>query len=415
MRALCEIRKRIAGSLGHDVLSVTQKGLRVKDIESNDGQLSMDYSKYQLVEAGDLVMNGMDLLTGWVDMATAPGVTSPDYRVFSIRNGEAVDRRYLLRVLQMGYQRRIWFAFGQGSSHLGRWRLPTDAFNSLQVPLPPLHEQSAIASFLDRETAKIDALVAEQERLIELLHEKREHVITVSVTKGLGDPTPWQQSGLDWIGATPRHWRQGRLKDAVQSVKGGVWGADPCGGDGDVVCVRVADFDRLRFKVNSTASTVRHVSESERQGRLLRHGDILLEKSGGGENQPVGCAVLFDQEWTAVCSNFVARLEMKPTAVPRYWTYVFAALYNARVNTKSIKQTSGIQNLDSGQYLSETVFHPPVEEQERIAAFLDRETAALDLMISSAGAVIELLAERRAALISAAVTGQIDVRRMVAA
>jgi type I restriction enzyme S subunit len=179
--------------------------------------------------------------------------------------------------------------------------------------------------------------------------------------------------------------------------------------------VRVADFDRLRFKVNSTASTVRHVSESERQGRLLRHGDILLEKSGGGENQPVGCAVLFDQEWTAVCSNFVARLEMKPTAVPRYWTYVFAALYNARVNTKSIKQTSGIQNLDSGQYLSETVFHPPVEEQERIAAFLDRETAALDLMISSAGAVIELLAERRAALISAAVTGQIDVRRMVAA
>ena len=87
-RWLCEIKKRISGELGYDVLSITQQGIRVRDLESNDGQLSMDYSKYQFVEVGDFAMNHMDLLTGYVDIASIRGVTSPDYRVFSIRDAD---------------------------------------------------------------------------------------------------------------------------------------------------------------------------------------------------------------------------------------------------------------------------------------------------------------------------------------
>ena len=173
-RFLFEIKKRIAGEEGYDILSITQQGIRVKDIDSNDGQLAQDYSKYQLVFPGDFAMNHMDLLTGYVDVATAAGVTSPDYRVFSLRGSGKDVARYFLYVFQNAYKQKILYAYGQGSSQLGRWRLPTDQFNDFLTPWPPVSEQSTITSFLDRETIKIDALVAEQEKLIDLLKEKRQ-------------------------------------------------------------------------------------------------------------------------------------------------------------------------------------------------------------------------------------------------
>ena len=139
-RRLCEIKKRIVGELGFDVLSITQTGTKVRDTESNDGQVSMDYSKYQLVEPGDFAMNHMDLLTGFVDISTQRGVTSPDYRVFSLRDENVSNARYMLHAFQNGYINRIFYAFGQGSSQFGRWRMPTDQFNELTLPLPPLQE-----------------------------------------------------------------------------------------------------------------------------------------------------------------------------------------------------------------------------------------------------------------------------------
>ena len=183
VRRIFEIKKRIAGELGFDILSITQQGIKVRDPESNDGQVSMDYSKYQVVEPGDFAMNHMDLLTGYVDISRRLGVTSPDYRVFSIAEPNGSDPGYLLNIFQMGYKQKILYAYGQGSSQLGRWRLPTEEFQDWAIPFPSLEEQASIATFLDHETAKIDALIAEQQRLIELLQEKRQAVISHAVTK----------------------------------------------------------------------------------------------------------------------------------------------------------------------------------------------------------------------------------------
>ena len=110
-----KIQKRIAGTLGFNVLSITQKGLKIKDIESNAGQMAQDYSKYQIVNVGDFAMNHMDLLTGWVDIAKVTGVTSPDYRVFEVRN-KKVNKEYFLHLFQLGYRNKILFAFGQGAA-----------------------------------------------------------------------------------------------------------------------------------------------------------------------------------------------------------------------------------------------------------------------------------------------------------
>ena len=149
---------------------------------------------------------------------------------------------------------------------------------------------------------------------------------------------------------------------------------------------------------------MRSIPLEQFQKRRLKRGDLLLEKSGGGENQPVGFVVLFEHDFDAVCSNFVARMTPSERALPTYLSYLHSALYRIRVNVGHIKQNTGIQNLDSNSYLSERVALPPLPEQAAIAAFLDRETAKIAALIAKQERMIALLGEKRQALIAHAVT-----------
>jgi type I restriction enzyme S subunit len=215
----------------------------------------------------------------------------------------------------------------------------------------------------------------------------------------------YRDSGVEWLGEVPEHWDIGRIKNSVKDSKNGVWGDEPIEDDlNAVVCVRVADFDRDGLRVNLTNRTLRSVSPSERQGRLLERGDLLLEKSGGGEFQLVGAVVLFDAPDVAVCSNFVAKVTLKPDMHPSFWCYMHSAAYSVRLNAKSVKQTSGIQNLDQAAYFDEQAPFPPLPEQTAIAAFLDQETAKIDALVAEQRRLIDLLREKRQAVISHAVT-----------
>ncbi|WP_218690455.1 restriction endonuclease subunit S [Psychrobacter sp. BF1] len=180
-KTIFKIRKRIAGELGHDVLSITQKGIKVKDIESGEGQLSMDYSKYQLVSKGDYAMNHMDLLTGFVDISKYDGVTSPDYRVFTLEEANSVPE-YFLAFLQMGYINKLFFPFGQGAAHIGRWRLPTEAFKEFLAPVPPENEQQVIADFIFNSLEQMDILEKKSRKAISLMQERRTALISAAVT-----------------------------------------------------------------------------------------------------------------------------------------------------------------------------------------------------------------------------------------
>jgi type I restriction enzyme S subunit len=175
-----------------------------------------------------------------------------------------------------------------------------------------------------------------------------------------------------------------------------------------MIVVRVADFDRINLTVALDGPTYRSISERDRQGRTLTVGDLLLEKSGGGDGQPVGAVVLYDDPRPAVCSNFIARIEPADGMCPRYWCYLHSSAYAARLNVRSIKQTSGIQNLDQSSYLDELVPYPPLVEQAAIAAFLDRETAKIDALVDGQRRLIELLREKRQAIISHVVTRGLD-------
>ena len=182
IKYLFEIVKRIAGKEGYDILSVTQRGLKVKDISSNEGQIANDYSVYQLVYPTDFVMNHMDLLTGWVDCSTKFGVTSPDYRVFILRDKERNNLHYFKYVMQCCYMCRIFYSLGQGVSQLGRWRLQTSSFNNFKVPVPPTEIQLEISIFLDTKIAEIDSIIDQKKEQLTVLEAYKKSLIYEYVT-----------------------------------------------------------------------------------------------------------------------------------------------------------------------------------------------------------------------------------------
>lgn len=177
-----EIKKRIAGKEGYDVISITQQGLKVKDIASNEGQMAANYSKYQFVYPGDYAMNHMDLLTGFIGLSDIFGVTSPDYRVFSAIDVERTDLKYFLYVFQLGYKRKIFYGLGRGAANKGRWRMPAINFKNYDIPAPPIEEQREIVEYIEQETEKIDLLKREVEKQIEYLREYRTRLISDVVT-----------------------------------------------------------------------------------------------------------------------------------------------------------------------------------------------------------------------------------------
>jgi len=189
-----------------------------------------------------------------------------------------------------------------------------------------------------------------------------------------------KSSGVEWLGDVPEHWENKRIKWSALACINGVWGEEPNEID-DIICIRVADFDREKFLVMDEPPTLRAVELAQRKNRVVRKGDLLIEKSGGGEKQLVGCVVYFDQKFEAVCSNFVARMPIASDFSPRYWCYVHAALYAGRLNYPVIKQTTGIQNIDLSAYLDIVATYPPRAEQHIIAEFLDQETGRIDRLV----------------------------------
>ncbi|MCF3609277.1 restriction endonuclease subunit S [Planktothrix agardhii 1033] len=218
----------------------------------------------------------------------------------------------------------------------------------------------------------------------------------------------YKSSGVEWLGEIPEHWDRYRMKFLFDSINGGVWGEEPVDNQNDMICIRVADFDYDNGVINLNKLTTRNISFSEQKGRILKKGDLLIEKSGGGELSPVGRVVKFDLDIKAVCSNFINRLNTKNTFSPDFLNCLNKFLYAKGLTEICINQTIGIQNLKVGEFLGKTVFVPPIDEQHKIVNFLDYKTGQCDRFISNRQKQIELLNEQKAAIINKAVTKGIN-------
>ncbi len=196
-----EILKRIAGSEGFDVFSVTQQGLRVRDITLYEGQLAADYSGYQFIYPGEFAMNHMDLLTGGIGIADHLGVTSPDYRVFRLFDEERCYAAYYLKIFQLCYRRHAFYRFGRGAANVGRWRLPASAFKNFEIPLPPYNEQIEIVRAIEIEEHKIKTVIDCLQQEIDVLKEFKKRLIADVVT-GKIDVRSIEVSAFEYVEET---------------------------------------------------------------------------------------------------------------------------------------------------------------------------------------------------------------------
>ena len=194
-----------------------------------------------------------------------------------------------------------------------------------------------------------------------------------------------------------------RLKWAFDSCKNGAWGDEP-DGETDAVCIRAADFCSDLGVLSEGERTLRAIDDGTYRKVGLRSGDLIVEKSGGGEKQLVGRSVVYRGDERTVCSNFLARCRPSDLVISDYLNYLMLGIYKARGTYPHIKQTTGIQNLDMASYLNTRVKLPGIAAQGRIAAFLDEKTAQIDGLVARKQALLERLAEKRQAIITQAVT-----------
>jgi type I restriction enzyme S subunit len=288
----------------------------------------------------------------------------------------------------------------------GQKRVPDDFVRDFAIALPPVEEQFVINDFLDRETAKIDALVAEQEQLITLLKEKRQAVISHAVTKGLDPSVPMKDSGVEWLGEVPAHWQVRKVKDVSRLESGHTpsktmpeyWV------DCDIPWVSLNDSKYLAANdyITDTAIQISQLGIENSSARLLPAGSVVFTRDA-----TIGLAAITTREM-AVSQHLIAWC---PTGVmdPLYLLRVFNAMKD-HLDSHTFGATIKTIGMGDVKSLMSTV--PPLDEQLAIAAFLKNALQTLDQLIDEAVLSIELLRERRSALISAAVTGQIDVRQV---
>lgn len=390
------IKKDVANCLGYDVLSVTQKGLKVKDIESNEGQMANDYSKYQIVEVGDFVMNSMDLLTGYIDCAKQKGVTSPDYKSFRVRQAINLNKQYYLYIFQFCYKGRIFYNLGRGVSNKGRWRLPSENLNRFMLPVPPLHEQQAIVDYLKDKTFKIEQYVSARERERELLDSLKQSEIANVVTRGLNPNAKMKDSGIPWIGEIPEHWEPCRNKDIFEESK-------------KIVGENSSDY--VLLSLTKQGVIVRDLSENKGKFpkefntyKVVEPGDMIFCMFDVDETpRTVGLSQNHGMITGAYDVFKIKRV------LPKFALYYYLSIDDRKALRPLYKGLRKVVPLPT--FMSSKIFLPPLSEQQAIVAYIDEKLQKIDQYMSDLQREIDYLKEFKQRLISDAVTGQLCVTK----
>lgn len=381
------------------LLSLTTRGIKKKDINNADGKLPESFDTYQFVKENDLVMCLFDLDCSAVFSGISPynGMISPAYRVLSCK--KCMEPKYA----------DYWFQYisdGRKFNHYAkniRYTLSYEEFSALPLLLPERNEQRRIADYLDRKCGQIDAIIARQQAVIEKLKAYKLSVITEAVTKGLNPGVPMKGSGVEWIGEIPDHWQLTKIKWVADTCSGGT---PPSGDlsfyDGGIKWV--CSYDLHEDAIKCTQRTLSEEGAEIIAGKMQKPNSILIAMYGGsgtiGNSGILSCYARTNQ---AVCSVYFDEKLMNPKFalyqtifMRKYWMYYAVG---SRKDPNISQDT--IRNM---HYII-----PPMQEQEAIVEWIESRINVVECIQRKKSNIIEKLADYKKSLIYEVVTGKKEV------
>ncbi len=402
-KAMFGLTRQLVGKKSKDyqLLSLTLRGVVLRDISDGGGKIPAEFDTYQIVRPKDLIfcLFDIDETPRTIGISAHDGMITGAYNVYSCLEPCVPEYAYY-------YFMHIDSFKGLKPFYTGlRKVVRAETFSNIKMPVPRVEEQQTIANFLDHETAKIDTLIEKQQQLIKLLKEKRQAVISHAVTKGLNPNAPMRDSGVEWLGEVPEHWSLKNYRYATQIYRGKFGHRprnDPAFYDGVYPFIQTGDVAQAGKKITRFKQTLneRGVSVSQK----FPAGTLVMAIAAN-----IGDTAILDFE--AYAPDSVVGFKPNEDVDLEFLRYSLMAALPALEQT-STQSTQANLNIDRIGTVKASF--PPLIEQQEIVAKLDALHDKYADTEKKAEVAIGLLQERRTALISAAVTGKIDVRNWVA-
>ena len=395
---LFNICKQISTEKDPVVLSLGMSGVKIRDTSNNEGQLAASYENYALIKKGQFALNPMDLISGAVAISPYEGVMSNAYKIFTQEGsqyGIMMNPEYYEYLLRYHYDNKVFLPFGKGvgrsESGGGRWTLNTETLNNFPMLLPPLEEQQRIAAFLDAETGKVDNLVDELTKFKTQLQTQRKSLISECVTKGVPEyrDREYKDSGVEWLGEIPAGWELRPFGKSVRLANKKV----------------KATSNRISLDmIQSGSGIIMHNEENDFVGDGIEfsQGDVLF-----GKLRPY----LNKSYYAASDGDAFGDIHVYKPNQDVNGKYLFYFTLSDGFVKEANRTASGVK-MPRASWSNIAKFPfiiPPPYEQQKIADYLDAETAKIDSLIGDIDNQVNLLKTYRKSLINEVVTGKVEV------
>lgn len=384
------------------VLSLARDGVKIRDISTNEGQIAESYINYNKVDKGDLLLNPMDLYSGAnCSISYVEGVISPAY--VNLRTKTLFCPEYYDYFFKTLYWNRYLLANGKGVSVENRWTLTNDTLKNIFIPHPPYNEQQKISSFLDKKIIKINKIIRNKKRLIELLQEKRQALITKAVTKGVDLNAKMKDSGVDWIGKIPNGWECASLRSVASNFRNGT-SVEQIDEDSGFYVSRIESISLNKINYQKVGYIRKESTDPQFK---MNAGDILLSHINSLER--VGNCALYEGKLRLYHGMNLIRLEVNNIISPKYLFYFLTSNYFRSKMQEASKHAINQVSVPSAKIKAIKIFYPPKTVQKEITQLLETQISKIDLIVNKLQKEIKKINEYKSALIYNAVTGKIKV------
>lgn len=378
------------------LLSLTTRGIKKKDINNAEGKLPESFDTYQFVKENDIVMCLFDLDCSAVFSGISPfdGMISPAYRVLSCK--ESMEPRYA----------DYWFRYisdGRKFNHYAkniRYTLSYEEFSALPLLLPEKSEQRSIADYLDRKCSQIDAIIARQQEVIEKLKAYKLYVITEAVTKGLNPGVPMKDSGVKWIGEIPEHWVLNKLKYLSLDIGDGIHATPTYDEDGNVYFVNGNNIGEEYLVFKEDTNTISDTEYASYKLPLLTENTVFVTLNGA----TYGKTSFYHGE-KILLGKSAGFITLKPTESREFVRYYLQS-YTAKLVMDLSLLGSTIANLSLRTLRDFVIPYPPREEQIKIVLYLGKRISDIDAAVSKKEKIVRELTDYKKSLIYEVVTGK---------